>query len=212
VMIVMSLMAATGFSASTIGDVLAQRSAAVTKASAAAIKASNNADDIKKLREKRDAIAEKRSVQVIKLQIVRERFKVDRIDRDAFDASVGCTRLTADVTKACNPVLPLVQALAAAQDRDKLDQDIKDAEKLQKGAPEPQDGAPIIGSVDPGAESFSKILGWISRGLIAPSPDDVAVLRLLGLTIVPSLAGLVLMFAQLLAAPRTTSPLRGGHQ
>jgi hypothetical protein len=35
------------------------------------------------------------------------------------------------------------------------------------------------------------------------------VLRLLGLTIVPSLAGLVLMFAQLLAAPRTTSPLRG---
>jgi hypothetical protein len=50
-------------------------------------------------------------------------------------------------------------------------------------------------------------MGWISRGLITPSPDDVAVLRLLGLTVVPSLAGLVLMFAQLLAAPRT-SPLR----
>jgi hypothetical protein len=49
-------------------------------------------------------------------------------------------------------------------------------------------------------------MGWISRGLITPSPDDVAVLRLLGLTIVPSLAGLVLMFAQLLTAPaRTTS-------
>ena len=207
VMFVMSLMAATGFSASTIGDVLAQRSAAVTKASAAAIKASNNADDIKKLREKRDAIAEKRSVQVIKLQIVRERFKVDRIDRDAFDASVGCTRLTADVTKACNAIAPTLQALAAAQDRDKLDQNIKDAEKPQEGAPEPLDGAPIIWSVDPGAESFSKIMGWISRGWITPSPDDVAVLRLLGLTIVPSLAGLVLMFAQLLAAPRTT-PLR----
>src|SRR5467141_1438569 len=212
VMIVMSLMAATGFSASAIGDVLAQRSAAMTKASAAATKASDKASDIKKLREKRDAITEKRAVEIIKLQIVRERFKVDRIDRDAFDASVGCTRLTADVTKACNAIAPTLQALAAAQDRDKLDQNIKDAEKPQEGAPEPLDGAPIIWSVDPGAESFSKIMGWISRGLITPSPDEVAVLRLLGLTIVPSLAGLVLMFAQLLAAPRTTSPLRGGHQ
>ena len=207
VMIVMSLMAATGFSASTIGDVLAQRSAAMTKASAAATKASDKASDIKKLREKRDAITEKRSPEVIKFQLLRERGKVDRIDKDAFNATFQCTRLTVDTEKACGPVLPIVQALAAAQDRDKLDQNIKDAEKPQEGAPEPQDGAPIIGSVDPGAESFSKIMGWISRGLITPSPDDVAVLRLLGLTIVPSLAGLVLMFAQLLAAPRTT-PLR----
>jgi hypothetical protein len=205
VMIVMSLMAATGFSASTIGDVLAQRSAAMTKASAAATKASDKASDIKKLREKRGAITEKRSPEVIKFQLLRERGKVDRIDKDAFNATFQCTRLTVDTEKACGPVLPIVQALAAAQDRDKLDQNIKDAEKPQEGAPEPQDGAPIIGSVDPGAESFSRILAWISRGLITPSPDDVAVLRLLGLTIVPSLAGLVLMFAFALAAPRTAS-------
>jgi len=116
--------------------------------------------------------------------------------------------LTPDTMKACDPVLPLLQALETAKRRDKLDQDIRAAEDKQDGGSKPQDGAPIIGSVDPGAESFSKILGWISCGWIAPSPDDVAVLRLLGLTIVPSLAGLVLMFAQLLAPmyPASKSP------
>jgi hypothetical protein len=213
VMIVMSLMAATGFSASTIGDVLAKRSAAMTTAATAATRASNIADDIKKLREKHDAITETRSPEVIKLQIVRERFKVDRIDRDAFAVTVGCTRLTHDVTKACNAIAPTLQALAAAHDRDKLAKEIKDAEDKQERKTQGEEqGAPIIGSVDPGAESFSKILGWISWGWITPSPDNVAVLRLLGLTIVPSLAGLVLMFAQLLAAPRTGPQSRAPHR
>jgi len=107
--------------------------------------------------------------------------------------------LTPDTIKACDPVLPTLQALEKAKRRDELDGKISEAESKQDGGSTPHDGAPIIGSIDPGAESFSKILGWISCGLITPSPDDVAVLRLLGLTIVPSLAGLVLMFAQLLS-------------
>jgi hypothetical protein len=197
-MIGFSLMAATGFAAGNITDVLAKRSAAMTTAATAATKASNTASDIKKWREERDAIKEVRLVEEIKLQIVRERFKVDRIDRDAFAVTVGCTVLTADITKACNPVLALVQALAAARRRDKLDKDIREAEKTPEG-----NGAPIIGSVDPGAETFAKILGWISYGLITPSPDDIALVRILGLTIVPSLSGLAFLFAFALAAPRT---------
>jgi hypothetical protein len=134
-----------------------------------------------------------------------------RFPCDAFAVTVGCTVLTADVTKACNAVLPLVQALTKARDRDELTRKIKTAEEKQEGKTQEGNGAPIIGSVDPGAESFSKILGWISRGLITPTPDDIAVLRLLGLTIVPSLAGLVLMFAFALAAPRTAPQSRGGR-
>ena len=103
------------------------------------------------------------------------------------------------------------QCNAGGWRRDELDGKISEAESKQDGGSKPQDDAPIIGSIDPGAESFSKIMGWISRGWITPSPDDVAVLRLLGLTIVPSLAGLVLMFAQLLAAPRTGPQSRGGR-
>ena len=103
------------------------------------------------------------------------------------------------------------QCNAGGWRRDELDGKISEAESKQDGGSKPQDGAPIIGSIDPGAESFSKIMGRISRGWITPSPDDVAVLRLLGLTIVPSLAGLVLMFAQLLAAPRTGPQSRGGR-
>jgi hypothetical protein len=220
VMLGLSLMNTIGFSATNISDALAKRSAAVSKTSNETIKASNAASDLKRLREKRDAIAEKRSVQVIKLQIVRERFKVDRIDRDAFDASVGCTRLTADVTKACNAIAPTLQALAAAQDRDKLDQNIKDAEKPQNkqgdapAAENKQEGAsaatsinpPPITTADPQAEMLSKLLKWVNIELTA---DDVALVRILGYTVPPLLAGLFLMFATaLLAPPRTASGAR----
>jgi hypothetical protein len=188
VMIGLSLMAATGFSAGNIADALAQRSTTVTKAS-------NAAADLKRLREERDVITEKRPVSVLEIQFVQDRKKVDRIDRDAFAVTLSCRRLTPDTMKACDPILPTLKALETAKRRDKLDQDIRDAEKPQ--------GAPIIGSVDPGAESFSKIIGWISFGLITPSPDDISLVRILGLTIVPSLSGLAFLFAFALAAPRT---------
>ena len=60
-------------------------------------------------------------------QIQRERPKVDRVDRDAWDVTRGCTRLTADTMKACAPILPLRQALETARRRDRLDEDIRKA-------------------------------------------------------------------------------------
>jgi hypothetical protein len=150
VMIVMSLMAATGFSASTIGDVLAQRSVALTKASAAAIKTSNAASDLQQWRVERKEITERRTVKDIEIQLVRDRRKVDRIDRDAFEATLGCRRLTPDTMKACDPVLLTLQALEKAKRRDELDGKISEAESKQDGGSKPQDGAPIIGSIDPG--------------------------------------------------------------
>jgi hypothetical protein len=212
VMLGLSLMNTIGFSATNISDALAKRSTAVTKASTTATRASTTASDIKRWREERDTIIEKRSVEEIKLQLVRDRFKVDRIDRDAFAVTVGCTRLTSDVTKACNAVAPTLQALAAAQRRDKLDQDIRAAENKQDGtlaAEGSHESTTTIASADPQSEMVPRIVAWISRGWIKPSSDDVVLLRLLGLTVPPALAGLFLMFATaLLAAPRNAPRAR----
>jgi hypothetical protein len=209
-MLGLSLMNTIGFSATNISDALAKRSAAITKASTEANKASTTASDIQDWRNERKAITEKRSVEEIKLELARNRFKVDRIDRDAFAVTVGCTRLTADVTKACNAVASTLQALAAAQRRDGLTKKIGDAEKPQEGKPQEGEDAPTITSVDPQAEMVPKLVAWITRGKIEPTPDDIALVRILGLTVPPLLAGLFLMFATaLLAPPRTASQSRG---
>jgi len=68
-----------------------------------------------------------------------------------------------------------------------------------------QESTTTITSTDPQAEMVPLIVAWISRGWIKPSSDDVVLLRLLGLTVPPALAGLFLMFATaLLAPPRAT--------
>jgi hypothetical protein len=188
VMVGLSLMGTVGFFATHIGDAIAARLSTVTKAT-------NAASDLQQWRDERKAITEKRTVEELKLQLARDRPKVDRIDRDAFEVTVGCARLTADTMKACGPVLPILQALETAKRRDKLD---RAAESKQDGAP-----AATSADADPQATQVSKLLAWITRGKIAPNPDDIALVRLVW-SMVPSLAGLVLMFATgLLAAPGT---------
>src|SRR5258707_8266001 len=56
----------------------------------------------------------------LKIQLALNRRKVDRIDRDAFEVTSGCTRVTADTMKACAPVLPTLQAWVVARHRDDL--------------------------------------------------------------------------------------------
>jgi hypothetical protein len=205
-MVGLSLMATVGFSSTNFSDALATRSAVVAKTSSAATKASDKASDIKKWRADRDAITEKRSVKAIKLELVGNRRKVDLLDRDSFDATVGCTRLTNDSSnKACAPLLPLLKALETAMTRDDLTIKINNAEKPQNGAAEGnQESTTTITSVDPQAETVPKLVAWISFGLITPKPEDIPLVRLLGPTVVPSLAGLILMFATTLWAPART--------
>jgi hypothetical protein len=52
----------------------------------------------------------------------------------------------------------------------------------------------------------------ITRGWVAPTPDDIALVRILGPTMVPSLAGLLLMFGSTLRAPRTAPQSPGGKK
>jgi hypothetical protein len=188
-----------GFSATNISDALARRSATVAEITNKATAASNAASDLKKLRDERDGITEKRTVQAIKLQLVGDRKKVDRIDRDAFDVTVGCTRLTADITsKACDAVLSLVKALAAANRRDELTRKIEKAEA--KNSPAEGNENSNITSVDPQTEAVPKLVAWITRNKIEPTSDDIALVRILGLTVPPCLAGLFFMFATALLA------------
>jgi hypothetical protein len=188
--IAVSLMACVGFSAANFSDALAKRSAAATSTT-------NTASDIQRWRAERDGITEKRSVEELEIQLQRERPKVDRVDRDAWADTKGCTaNVTMDRIRACSPTLQTLQALAQAKRRAKLSDDINLAENKQSGAP-------TMTSVDPQAETAAKLLAWISRGWIAPSPDDIALVRLVGWTVAPSLAGLVLAFAHLLSASRS---------
>jgi hypothetical protein len=193
-MIAMSLMAATGFSASTIGDVLAHRSRAV-------FIATSIQDTVQRLADQRRAITETRSVAAIEAQL-----EIDRplVARDVWRATKECHDVTIpDSAKACSAIMANRQALATARHRDVLDAQLLAASAVLNGAA-------ITTSVDPQSEQVSKLLSWVTRGWIAPTPDDIAVVRLLGLTIVPSLAGVVLMFAQLLAPTRPTAPSSRG--
>lgn len=49
---------------------------------------------------------------------------------------------------------------------------------------------------DPQAASGAKLVAWVSADRFHPSADDFAMLRLLILTILPQLGGLVLMVAR----------------
>jgi hypothetical protein len=191
----------------------------VAKASAAVTKASDTASDIKKWRKDRDAITESRSVEQIRVQIALDWPKVNRLDRDAWEVTSGCTHLTADTRRACGLILPTLEALETAKRRDDLTKKISDAEKPQKGAPtteNKQDGAPAaegnresttpITTADPQSEMVPRIVKWVTRGKIEPTPDDIVLVRILQFAVPPALAGLFLMFATaLLAPPRTTS-------
>ena len=162
----------------------------------------NTASDIQRWRDERKNISETRSVAELEIQIQRERPKVDRADRDAWDVTRGCTRLTAETVKACAPILPLRQALETAKRKDRLDEAIRKAEASSAEA------TPVT-SVDPQAETVSAIVGWLSHGTVTSSPAEIARLRIIGLVATPSMAGVILMLAIALV---TTSPTSHHHE
>jgi hypothetical protein len=144
--IVMSLMAATGFSASTIGDVLAKRSRV-------AFTAAGIEDTVSRLRTERAGITEVRSTSEIERQIEQHR---PSVDRDTWRATKGCLDVTiADSAKACSTIMADRQALAVAQRRYSIDVQLRVAEGALTNAG-------IIASVDPQSEQISKLLGWIT--------------------------------------------------
>ena len=103
--------------------------------------------------------------------------------------TAGCTDVTlASSGAACAEVLGLRQALGMAQRRDALDAELRAAEA--RLAP-----LPAIAVADPQATMAADIVAWISAGRIDLTPHDIHRLRVIGLTIIPALAGIIFLFA-----------------
>jgi hypothetical protein len=104
-------------------------------------------------------------------------------------ATSGCHDVTlASSGEACAAVLALRQALQSAQRREALDTNLLDAEKQIRSLP-------AISISDPQAEIAANLLKWATMGVINISADDIRTARIAGMTLMPQIAGLVLMLA-----------------
>jgi hypothetical protein len=184
----MTLLAATGFASTNIGDAVAGR-AKVAGESAALT------DRIGRLRLERVGISETRSIAAIEVELQRAQPEAQSVWR----ATNGCrdvTRVTSG--RACEKVLELREALANAERRDGLDVELRAAEgKLAT--------LPAIALADPQATTAAEILAWLSAGAFKPAPGDISRLRALGLALTPSMAGLLAMMAIVLTQARRNS-------
>jgi hypothetical protein len=174
----MTMLAATGFASTNIGDAVAGR-AKVAGESAALT------ERISRLRSERTAITETRSTAAIEVELQRAQPEAQAVWR----ATNGCrdvTRMTSG--RACATVLELREALATVERRDGLDTELRAAESRLATLP-------AIALADPQATTAAEILAWLTGGAFTPAPSDISRLRALGLALTPSLAGLLAMLA-----------------
>jgi hypothetical protein len=181
----MSLLAATGFASTHIGDSVAERAQI-------AVERTTLSERIDRLRLERAGTAEARAVATIESQLQEVRPAAERV----WSVTAGCTDVTRVRSgRACAPVLQLREALATAQRRDAIDAQIRDAEARLSVLPS-------IAAADPQATTAAEIIAWLSAGHLRPTPQDISWLRVVGLALTPSLAGLIGMLALSLAQAR----------
>ena len=181
----MTLLAATGFASTNIGDAVAGRARIAGEAGALN-------ERIGQLRRDRAGIAETRAVLAIEVELQRAQPEAQAVWR----ITSGCrdvTRVTS--ARACASVMQLREALAAAERRDAIDAELRQAQTRLSSLPP-------IAAADPQANTVSEIITWVSAGTFNPAPGDIARLRALGLALTPSLAGIVCMLALSLAQAR----------
>ncbi len=176
-----ALLAAVGFAALNIADTTAARS-----------QVAENIDSIRRtveqLRSERSLVTETRQVAAIEASIQRAQGEVGVF----WSRTSGCT----DVTKAasgdaCAPVLKLRASLAEAKRRDEIDAQLRLSQvELAR--------MPPVSIADPQAETAARLINWTFRGSTAVTSDDIGMLRVAGITLLPQLAGLVLMLSSAL--------------
>jgi hypothetical protein len=183
--VVMTLLAAVGFAATHIGDAVAGRTKVATES--AALSAT-----LDRLRTERARIAETRAVATLEAEIQ----LAQPIAAAVWRQTVGCTDVTRPQSgEACRTVLRLREAMGAARRRDALDRELADAEaRLAR--------LPAITTGDPQAIMAADLFAWLTAGGVSLTPHDIHRARITGLTITPSLAGILLMLAFVLWMPR----------
>jgi hypothetical protein len=176
--IAVALMATVGFAALNIADTTAGRSITMTERTALTAR-------IERLRNERVGITESRSVAAIEAELQRTQPGAATVWR----ATAGCRDVTLPASgELCAPVLALRQAQATAARRDALDTELREAES-QFGL------LPSVTAADPQADTAARMINWMSFGLITVTSNDIHLARIAGMTLVPQLAGLVLMLA-----------------
>jgi hypothetical protein len=176
--LVMMLLAGIGFASMNIGDTVAGRAKVANESVALNAR-------LERLRVERAAISEQRGVAALEAELQR----VQPSAQAVWKATNGCRDVTlARSGQACEPVLRLREAIGTAQQRDALDADMRDAERQLAALP-------AIRLDDPQARTTSDLVAWLSGGMVAPSVQDIHRLRIVGLTVAPACAGLLLWMA-----------------
>ena len=176
--IAVALMATVGFAALNIADTTAARAKTVTERATLTAR-------IERLRSERVGITESRSVAAIEAELQRTQPGAATVWR----TTAGCRDVTLPASgEICAPVLALRQAEATAERRDVLDADLREAESQLRLLPS-------VMATDPQADTAARLITWMCFGLITVTSNDIHLARIAGMTLVPQLAGLVLMLA-----------------
>ena len=176
--VAVALLATVGFAALNIADTTAARAKTVTERATLTSR-------IERLRAERVGITESRSVAAIEAELQRTQPGAATVWR----ATAGCRDVTLPASgEVCAPVLALRQAEATAERRDVLDADLREAESQLKLLPS-------VMASDPQADTAARLIAWMSLGLITVTSNHIHLARIDGMTLVPQLAGLVLMLA-----------------
>jgi hypothetical protein len=175
------LIAACGFAATNIGDSLQGRASTVDARTVLV-------ERLERMRAERNSIAEMRPASAIEAEIQLAQAGADSV----WHSTKGCTDISKEASGvACGAVLGLRAAKAEAERRDVLEGQIAAAEVTL-------DSLPAISTSDPGARMAADLIGWLTRGELIVTEEDVQRMRIAGLTIAPAMSGLLLSLVTML--------------
>src|SRR5262249_4389214 len=183
--ITMTLLATSGFAATQIGDAVSGRTKIADEAVALT-------QTLTRLRAERARIGETRAVETIDAELQSAQPAAGPVWR----ITSGCTDVTRpESAKLCEAIQRLRQARGDALRREARDREGRAAEQRLAALP-------AVAGGDPGAAMMTELVAWISVGSLQLVPRDIERARVLGLMILPSLAGVLLGFATLMRAER----------
>jgi hypothetical protein len=191
VTVTITLMASVGFASVNVADTVAARGKVADENAGLAALAGRLASE-------RATISEHRPVASLEAALQTAQGGAEAVWRQ----TRGCNDVTTSRSaQVCAEVLNLRQALGIAQRRDLLDVQLRDTQnKLAR--------LPAIVAADPQADATANLFAWATAGAVNPAPVDVHMARIAGMTLMPQLAGLVLLLAVAIGQPAGTRSTR----
>jgi hypothetical protein len=184
-----ALLASIGFASLNIADVQAGRARTASDVGRLTAHA-------EQLRVARLDIHEQRSVAEINTEIQIAQPAAAAV----WKATAGCTDVTQPRSgEACARILALREMRGEAERRDAIDAELRDVVS-EIGR------LPAVTSADPQADTAARLARWLTAGLAPITPDDVAMARIAGITLLPQISGLVMMLAMALCRVQVRPP------